>query len=124
MNATHLNIGSLADLVIWAGRANIEAHADGSITIPNGYPRAVWNAPSPAHIRRCVKMGLLVVVDKNTLRVTAEATQMITRHMMKSIRDQAWRHSAECKDSTDRLYLDRLKKTEEICAHLETRLAK
>lgn len=118
MKATHLNSGALADLVVWAGRANITKNADGTLDIPNGYPRTVWNAPSPAHVRRCVKLGLLSVVDKTTLRVSAEGVLQIKAYMASYIEHMAWRLTAEPKGSTDRLYADWVRKTMEIHAFI------
>lgn len=69
---THLNIGALAELV---------AHHGGRTEFPNSIPNDI----AGEHIRRCVRAGWLVVVDRKSLRITEEARTAVVAHMAKEL---------------------------------------
>lgn len=100
MKATHLNVGSLADLVTLASES-ITKNADGSFTVSNGFPRVGVVAPSAAHLRRCIKTGLLVVESPERLLVTVEGWHQVCAYMRSYLRTLQWRITEEPKGSYD-----------------------
>lgn len=101
MKATHLNVGSLADLVTLAMSKGLTKNADGSWMLSNSYPRVGMHAPSAPHLRRCIKTGLLAVVSPATLHLTVEGTLQVIAYMRSYLRSLQWRMTEEPKGSYD-----------------------